>query len=119
MCRAGLLETIQGPKKWFAKCEKHYPSRFGQTSLATALTKFTKPVTKNYFGAQRNMTVCWETTVHWQRCHHLSKFVHSMLGLEVLPAFGLDLGPRAVVKRVEGKYQGRPMVSQKIDFEPQ
>ena len=29
-----------------------------------------------------------------------------MLGLLVLPAYGLDLGPRAVVKRVEGKYQG-------------
>ena len=34
----------------FAKGNKHYPSRSGQTSLATAVTKFTKPVTKNYFG---------------------------------------------------------------------
>ena len=30
----------------FAKRDKHYPSRSGQTSLATAVTDFTKPVTK-------------------------------------------------------------------------
>ena len=30
----------------FAKCDKHYPSRSGQTSIATAVTNFTKPVTK-------------------------------------------------------------------------
>ena len=34
----------------FGKHDKHYPSRSGQTNLATAVTKFTKPVTKNYFG---------------------------------------------------------------------
>ena len=27
--------SVQSPKKWFAKCEKHYPSRSEQTSLAT------------------------------------------------------------------------------------
>ena len=36
---------IQGPKKWFAECDKHYPSRSGQTSLATAGANFTKPRT--------------------------------------------------------------------------
>ena len=34
----------------FARRDKHYPCRSGQTSLATAVAKFTKPVTKNYFG---------------------------------------------------------------------
>ena len=34
----------------FAKRDKHYPSRFGQNSQATAITNFTKPVTKNNFG---------------------------------------------------------------------
>ena len=34
----------------FAKRDNHYPTRSGQTTLATAVTKFTKPVTKNYFG---------------------------------------------------------------------
>ena len=37
------------PKFIFAKRDKHYPSRSRQTSLA-AVPKFTKPVTKNYFG---------------------------------------------------------------------
>ena len=40
---------IQGPKKWFAKCDKHYPSRSGQTSLATAVANFTKPRTSHFF----------------------------------------------------------------------
>ena len=34
----------------FAERDKHYPSRFGQTSLATAITNITKPVTKIYSG---------------------------------------------------------------------
>ena len=34
----------------FAERDKHYPSRSGQTSLAAAIAKFTKPVAKNYFG---------------------------------------------------------------------
>ena len=33
----------------FVKRDKHYPSRSGQTSLATAVTNFTKPVTKINF----------------------------------------------------------------------
>ena len=41
--------TLQGPKKWFAKCDKHYPSRSGQTSLATAVANFTKPRTSHFF----------------------------------------------------------------------
>ena len=41
---------VQGPKKWFAKCDKHYPSRFRQISLATAVTNFTKPRTSHFFG---------------------------------------------------------------------
>ena len=40
--------TVQGPKKWFAKCDKHYPSRFRQTSLATAVANFTKPRTSHF-----------------------------------------------------------------------
>ena len=36
-------------KKWFAKCDKHYPSRSGQTSLATAVANFTKPRTSHFF----------------------------------------------------------------------
>ena len=39
---------LQGPKKWFAKCDKHYPSRSGQTSLATAVANFTKPRTSHF-----------------------------------------------------------------------
>ena len=34
----------------FAKCDKHYHSRYGQTSLARAVTNFTKSVTKINFG---------------------------------------------------------------------
>ena len=34
----------------FAERDKHYPSSSGQTSLATAATNITKPVTKNNFG---------------------------------------------------------------------
>ena len=34
----------------FAERDKHYPSRSGQTSLATAVTNITKPGTKNNFG---------------------------------------------------------------------
>ena len=41
---------LQGSKKWFAEHDKHYPSRSGQTSLATAVANITKPVKKNNFG---------------------------------------------------------------------
>ena len=34
----------------FAEGDKYYPSRSGQTSLATAVKNITKPVTKNNFG---------------------------------------------------------------------
>ena len=34
----------------FAERDKHYPSRSGQTSLTTAVTNITKPVTENNFG---------------------------------------------------------------------
>ena len=39
----------------FAERDKHYPSRSGQTSLATAVVNITKPVTKNNFGP----STCW------------------------------------------------------------
>ena len=42
--------AVQGPKKWFAELDKHYPSRSGQTSLTAAETNITNPVTKNNFG---------------------------------------------------------------------
>ena len=45
----GMLMYVQGPKKWFAKCDKHYPSRSRQTSLATAVANFTKPRTSHFF----------------------------------------------------------------------
>ena len=35
----------------------HYPSRVGQTSLATAVTNITKPVTKNNFGPSTQQEV--------------------------------------------------------------
>ena len=34
----------------FAESDEHYPSRTGQTSLATAVSKMRKPVTKINFG---------------------------------------------------------------------
>ena len=34
----------------FAKPDKHFPSMSGQTSIATAVTNFTKSVTKINFG---------------------------------------------------------------------
>ena len=43
------LNVVQGPKKWLAKCDKHYPSRSGQSSLATAVANFTKPRTRHFF----------------------------------------------------------------------
>ena len=42
-------QHVQGPKKWFATCDKHYPSRSGQTSVATAVENFTKPRTSHFF----------------------------------------------------------------------
>ena len=44
---------LQGPKKWFAKCDKYYLSRSGQTSLDIGVTNIAKPVTKNNFGLRR------------------------------------------------------------------
>ena len=57
----------------FAKHDKHYPSRSRQTSLATAVTKFTKPVTKNYFGPSTldfPEALSWieYKLTSWQRC---------------------------------------------------
>ena len=49
------MAFVQGPKKWFAKCDKHYPSRFRQISLATAVTNFTKPRTSHFFGLCINL----------------------------------------------------------------
>ena len=37
------LDTYWARNKWFAEHGKHYPSRSGQTSLATAVTNFTQP----------------------------------------------------------------------------
>ena len=37
----------------FAERDLHYPSSSGQTRLATAVTNFTKPVTKNICGPSR------------------------------------------------------------------
>ena len=48
-CEIRRKEKLQCPKKWFAKCDKHYPSRPGQTSLATAVANFTKPRKYRYF----------------------------------------------------------------------
>ena len=45
---------VLGPKMWFAERDKHYPSRSGQTSLATAVTNITEPVTKNNFGPSKH-----------------------------------------------------------------
>ena len=51
--KAGASATaranVQGLKKWFANCDKHYPSRSGQISLATAVANFTKPRTSHLF----------------------------------------------------------------------
>ena len=44
---------ILGPKLLFAECDKHYPSRSGQNSLARAVINITKPGTKNKFGLSR------------------------------------------------------------------
>ena len=50
-CKTSLTQVdLLGVKFMFAKRDKHYPSRSGQTSLATAVTNFTKPVTKINFG---------------------------------------------------------------------
>ena len=45
----------------FAECDKHYPSRSGQTSLATSITNRnnTKPVTKNDFGPSNSIGILW------------------------------------------------------------
>ena len=40
-----LSMVYWAPEIMFAKCDKHYPSRSRQTSLATALTNFTKSIT--------------------------------------------------------------------------
>ena len=41
---------VLGSKIMLAEYDKHYPTSSGQTSLARAVTKITKPVTKNNFG---------------------------------------------------------------------
>ena len=43
----------------FAERDKHYPSRSGQTSLATAVTNITKPVTKINFGPSIILLKLW------------------------------------------------------------
>ena len=48
----------------FAERDKHYPSRSGQTSLATAVAHFTKPVTKNNFGPSIEISGYSDTTAH-------------------------------------------------------
>ena len=58
--------VLQGPKKWFAKCDKHYPSRFGQTSLATAVTNFTKPCTSHLFGLCRSAHLYLGTSTYFE-----------------------------------------------------
>ena len=56
----------------FAKRYKHYPSRPAQTSLATAVTNITKPVTKNNFGPSRpNMIPNFKTEECGKRDHAL------------------------------------------------
>ena len=47
----------------FAKRDKHYPSRSGQTSLATAETNFTKPITKINSGPSK---VCKHCEAIWE-----------------------------------------------------
>ena len=54
---------LLGPELMFPKRDKHYPSRSGQISLAAAIPKFTKPVTKNYFGPSKAL-------YHIGRCRH-------------------------------------------------
>ena len=41
--------NLPGTELMFAKCDMHNPSRFGQTSLATAVANFTKPRTSHFF----------------------------------------------------------------------
>ena len=60
-----LRFKVLGPKLMFAKRDKHYPSRSGQT-IARAVTNFTKPVTKNNFEpnteiGMKGVTVCLAT----------------------------------------------------------
>ena len=45
-----LNVALLGPKLMFAEHDKHFPSRSGQASLATAVTNITKPVTTINFG---------------------------------------------------------------------
>ena len=45
----------------FAECDKQYPSRSGQTSLAAAVTIITKPVTKNNFRPSKVHTTASES----------------------------------------------------------
>ena len=48
---------VLGPKLMFAKCDKHYPSSSGQTSLARAVTNFTKHATKINFGPSTGWSI--------------------------------------------------------------
>ena len=48
------VNLVLGPELMFAKRDKHYPSRSGQTSLATAVINFTKPVTKINSGPSKS-----------------------------------------------------------------
>ena len=43
---------VLGPESMYAEHDKHYPSRSGQTSIATAVANITKPVTKIDSGPQ-------------------------------------------------------------------
>ena len=53
MEEGGYHWSLLGSKLMFSKRDKHYSSRSGQTSLATAVRNFTKPVTKNNFGPSK------------------------------------------------------------------
>ena len=74
MCNELLgMRSVLSPKLMFAKRDKHYPSRSGQTSLATAVTNLNKNVTKIDFGPRMS---------YISRSEHLSRTGPSHISVE-------------------------------------
>ena len=103
-----MRRVVQGPNKWFVKCDMHYPCRSGQTSLATAEANFTKLRTSHSFdlctilqcsvssSLARNVmkTLCDRRDQTSETVSEKVKFEKLVLGESVDPADDETSGPR-------------------------
>ena len=89
----------------FAERDKHYPSRSRQTSLATAVTNFTKPVTNINFGPSRKL---WKRDDYQNAAPSLTQsgrtaYLHSWKLFPSLTHMRMRIHKREKEKRGRGK----------------